>query len=275
MSGGAGTFLGGEQFFEELFPRAHAGINYIDVLPWIQAGKPDHIQGQVHYFNRFAHIQDKDFAAPGHGPGLDYQLDGFGNGHEVALHLRVGHRYGSAGGNLPAEKRHHAAVAAQHVAEADGGEDGFAGGVFLPDNEFGQSFGGAHDAGGIDRLVGGNHYKHFGPEAASCPGCVAGAQDVCLHCFGGVELHQGHVFMGGGMEDNVRPVLLEDCVYPGLVPNIGNLDGQGNSGKTILQIQTDAVDAVFAVAQEHQFFGIHCGHLAAELGADGAAGAGD
>ena len=61
---------------------------------------------------------DPVFAAAPQFPSLQHQLHGFGNGHEIPLHLRFGDRDGDAFGNLFLESQNHAAPAAQHIAKA-------------------------------------------------------------------------------------------------------------------------------------------------------------
>ena len=47
--------------------------------------------------------QDEDLPADAQAGGLQHQLHGFRDGHEVALHLRVGDRHRPAGGDLALE----------------------------------------------------------------------------------------------------------------------------------------------------------------------------
>ncbi|MNC74299.1 hypothetical protein D3C75_1256300 [compost metagenome] len=50
----------------------------------------NHLLGQFHNFHRLAHVQHEHIATLAHGAGLNYQLRGLGNGHEVAGDLGVG-----------------------------------------------------------------------------------------------------------------------------------------------------------------------------------------
>src|SRR3546814_19215982 len=54
----------------------------------------------------------------------DLQLRGFGDGHEIARDVAVRESDRAAGQDLLVEQRHHAARAAQHVAEAHHREAG-------------------------------------------------------------------------------------------------------------------------------------------------------
>ena len=80
--------------------------------------------GQVDDLDRLAHVEQEDLAALAHGGGLEHELDGLGDGHEVARHLRVRDGDGPAGGDLLLEDRDDRAGGAEHVAEPDGLELG-------------------------------------------------------------------------------------------------------------------------------------------------------
>ncbi len=85
--------------------------------------------GQVEDAHRLAHVEDEDLAALAHGPGLQHELRRLRDGHEVALHVRVGDRHRPAVGDLVPEDRDHRAGRAEHVAEAHGEEAGRRGGA--------------------------------------------------------------------------------------------------------------------------------------------------
>ena len=86
----------------------------------------DQVAGQVDDLDRLAHVEHEDLTAAAHGGGLQDELDGFGDGHEVAAHLGMGDGDRTAGGDLLLEDGDDAAVGAEHVAEADGDELGAA-----------------------------------------------------------------------------------------------------------------------------------------------------
>jgi len=121
---GEGVFEEGAQLFVELFAGADAGEFDFDVLAGTEAGEQNEVSGQVQDLDGRTHVEDEDLAAAGHGRGLKDELAGFGDGHEVAPHLRVGDGEGSAGGELPLEDGDDAAAGAEDVAEADGDELG-------------------------------------------------------------------------------------------------------------------------------------------------------
>ena len=147
--GGLVVLLVEEKLLVELFAGAQAGADDLFLAGAVEA---DHLFGQVLDFDRFAHVQDEELAALGHGGGLEDQGSGLGDGHEIADDLRVGQGHRAAGFDLALEDGHHGAVGAQDVAEADRHEFGFvmrnAG-----DDNLRQALGGAHDVGGVHGLV--------------------------------------------------------------------------------------------------------------------------
>ena len=109
----------------------------------------------------------------------------------------------------------HAAGGAEDIAEAHGHEPGFARVRDLEGLEIhlGQAFGGAHDAGGVDGLVRGDQDEAVDTVFQGEFGQPGGAEAVVLDGFAGLMLHHGHVFVGGGVEDDVGLVLREDLFH--------------------------------------------------------------
>src|ERR1039458_9813932 len=120
MGGGYGVLKYRVQLFVELLAGAHAGKFDLDVFIRPQPRQQNQVPGEVDDLYRFAHIQDADLAALSDGRGLQHELARFGNGHEEAPHVRMGHRHRSARRNLLLEDGDDAAVGAEHVAEAHG-----------------------------------------------------------------------------------------------------------------------------------------------------------
>ena len=127
---------------------------------------------------------------------------------------------GIGDGNRPAvadlllEDRHDAAGRAQDVAEADHGEPR---GRLLRervDVALGDLLGGPHDAGGTNRLVGGDHDEAQHAVTVGQVGHALGAQHVVSDRLADVRFHQRHVLVGGGVEDDFGAMLLEDLLHP-------------------------------------------------------------
>ena len=192
-----------------------------------------HAPGQMSDFDGFSHVEDVDFSAAAHGAGLQDEAAGFGDGHEVADDVGVGDGDGAAVGDLFAEARDDAAVAAQDVAEAGGGvacvavaaAAGVQFGVEGLDVHFGGALGGAHDVGGVDGFVGADHDELPDVVFEGEFGDVDGAADVGDDAFAGVFFDEGDVFVGGGVEDDVWVVLGDDVFAALAVADVGH-DGQ-------------------------------------------------
>ena len=269
------SFFGCQQFLDEFLPRARAGEFDGDVVVGFEAGQADKVAGEVDYFYWGAHVEDEDFAALGEGAGLEDELRGFGDGHEVALHVGMGDGDRAAGGDLFFEEGDDAATAAEDVAEADGGESGGAYAVEVLDDHFGDAFGGAHDAGGVYGFVGGDHDEDFRPVAVGRFGDGLGAEDVVVDGFFGLPLHEGDVLVGGGVEDDLWPGLGEDGVDALPVADVGDFRHEAELGVLGLEFAVDFIDAIFAFAEKVERFWCHRRYLPAEFGADGASRSGD
>jgi len=118
MRGRPVALVGMEERLVQLLARAQAGVDDRDVAPRLLAGQPDHLLRQQTDRYRVAHVERVHRLVGADRRCLQDQLAGFGDGHEVARHLGVGHRHRAALADLFAEQRHHAAGRVQHVAEA-------------------------------------------------------------------------------------------------------------------------------------------------------------
>ncbi len=154
----------GDLLLGELLARPKTGEDDLHILARHPAGEADQLLGQVEDPHRLTHLQHGDGARGlRQRPRLKHQLSRLGDGHEVALHLRVGDGDGAARGELPLEQRDDAPLRGQHIAEAHGPEVG-AGSVQVrqaEDDPLGDPLGRAHHARRLDRLVGGDQ-QHLG-----------------------------------------------------------------------------------------------------------------
>src|SRR5699024_10125261 len=142
--------------------------------------------------NRFAHVEDINLAALGHGAGLDHELGGFRNGHEVTGDVRVGDGDRPAVADLLPELWYDGTGRAEHIAEPHHGEDAImaiglpiTGGQAL-DDLLRNPLGRAHDVGWPYRLVGRNEDEALHAMSCSGLGYVAGADDVVAKAGAGV-----------------------------------------------------------------------------------------
>ena len=300
VGGFGGAFAVGEDFFKEFFAGAQAGVADGDVDVGPKAGEGDHAPGEVFDFDGFAHVEDVDFAALAHGAGLQDEAAGFGDGHEVADDVGVGDGDGAAFGDLFAEAGDDAAVAAEDVAEAGGGVAGggaggcgllgvavlrgcgrgvaaalVQGGVEGLDVHFGGAFGGAHDVGGVDGFVGGDHDELPDVVFAGEFGDVDGAGDVGDDAFAGVFFDEGDVFVGGGVEDDVGVVGGDDGAAAFAVANVGHDGDDGGLRVFGFDFEPDEVQRGFGVVEQDEFLRGEAAELADEFAADGAGSSGD
>ena len=177
--------------------------------------------------------------------------------------------------DLLAEQRHHRPRRAQHVAEAHHGQAG--GGQLLGqglDHQLGSPLGGAHHVGGAHGLIGGDQREASHTRASCGAGQHQGAEHVVGQAGEGIGLHQGHVFVGGGVEHHLYGLLLQHAA--GQLA-IGGATEHGHElhirGEAAAQLLIDGVEAGFAALEQHQAAGPERQDLTAELGADRATGA--
>ena len=226
--------------------------------------------------HRLAHLEHEHLAALHERAGADHELDRLRDRHEVARHvaMRDGHR--AARGDLAAEDRHDGARRAEHVAEPDRAERrlrvALVGGL---DGPLGERLGGAHDRGGRDRLVGRDEHEGRGPGLARDLAHHPRRQRVVAHRLDRVLLHQVHVLVGGGVEDDRGPVLREHLAHPLALLAVGE-HGDGVEHVAVLdQLAADLEQVVLGVVEQDELARADARDLAAQLGADRAAGARD
>src|SRR6185312_8379400 len=111
-----GTLFEVAKLFVKLFARARARELNSDVFIRTQSGENNQIARQIHDAHRVAHIEHEHLTAAPHRRSLQDELACLWNRHEETLHFRMRYRYRAAREDLLFELRHHAAVAAEHVA---------------------------------------------------------------------------------------------------------------------------------------------------------------
>ena len=239
-------------------------------------GQADKVAGHGVDLHRLAHIQNEYLAALGVVSRLQHQRHRFGDGHKEAGDLRVRHRYRAALSDLLFEQGDDAAVAAQHVAEAHRHEVRIgAAAVHHLHHHLAQALRGAHDVGGIHRLIRGDQHELLHAVLHRGHGHFIGAEDVVLDGLVGAVLHQGDVLVGGGVEHQLRSVLGHDVVQTAHVPHGADEHLQIQLRMGVAQLHLDIVGVVFVDIEDDQLFGVAFGDLAAQLAADGTTAAGD
>ena len=139
----------------------------------------------------------------------------------------------------------------------------------------GDPLGVAEHAGRVGGLVGGDVDE---PLDAAEPGGlehVQGAEDVGLDGLGGVLLEHRQVLERGGVEDHLGAAVGEDAGDGPGVADVAEDDVVGVEQRPAVDRELDGVQRGLVAVEHHQLGRLEAVDLAAELGADGAAGAGD
>ena len=281
MLGGLGLLGIVEDFLEEFLALAEPRELYLDIG---RMAEGYHTLGEIHYLDGLAHIEDEYLSTVADGACLEDELAGFGDEHEVAYDIGVGDGDGAASLDLLTEERDNGAVGAQYIAEAGGDElgdgwraidlgersvgaalcDGFVEGLAV---NLADALGAAHDVGGVDGLVGGNHDELLGAILDGEVSDDMGAEDIVLHCHGGVVLHHGDVLIGCGMEDIVGPVVSEELLHAGGVGDRGNDEYGVDGGELASHHQPDIVHGCLGLVDEDHLAGVEEGDLMDHLAA--------
>ena len=243
--------------------------------PDVLAGAFDEVLGDVQDPHWFTHVEDQDVGGPPDGTGLDGQLAGLGNGHEVARDLGMGDRDGTALLDLAGEGVQHRPARPENVAEPHGqpgatGLAGVEGGQFLR-----EAFGLAEHRGGVGGLVCGDVDQTLDPVLLGCAQHVEGADGVGLPAFEGILLEHRQVLQRGGVEHHVGTVVGEDLVEGLDVTDVAQHHVGGVQEALVVDGQLGSVQAGLVAVQHDQFLRPEPVELAGQLGADGAAGPGD
>ena len=291
-------------FFIELFTRAQTGILDSDIHIRPEAGELDEVAGEGVDLHRRAHVEDKDLAAVGIGAGLHDKRDSLLDGHEIADDIGMGDRDGAALLDLFFKDGDDRAVGAQDIAEAHSHElgpcmlkglcrDGVVGrgmgekrgnrvclaglDLFIKglDDHLAEALAGAHDVGGVDGLVGGDEDKALAAVKHGGISRAVGAEGVVLDRLAGAVLHEGDMLVGSGVIDDLWTVGAENLVQAAAVADRADERDKVQVGILLAQLQLDSIGVVLVDIENHQLFGVVRGDLAAELGANGAAAAGD
>ena len=293
----------GDKFLIKLFTGAQAGVADLDINIRFLARQADHVPGHLVDSDRLAHLEEEDLAVAAHRPGLEDELGRLLDRHEIAGDLGVGDGDRAAELDLALEQRQHRAGRAEDVAEAHRHEPGVVVRRLGPvrrrfrrlrhpppgraeaavpavagigqHQQFGQPFRGPHDVGRPHRLVGGDQDEALDPVADDRLDQQLAGEDIVVHRLPGVVLDQGHMLVGGGMEDDLRPVAAEDHVEQAHVLDLA--EHRHGIGDLVFmeQFHLDGVEVFLAAVEQDQPGRGEADDLAAQFGADRAAGPGD
>src|SRR6185437_12516012 len=269
-----GDFVAEEHFLIQLLAGAATGELDLDVVAFAETGETDHVAREVDDAHRLAHVEQEHFPALAEGAGLQHELHGFGDGHEVATHLGVGGIDKKDGFDLTDELWHDAAAAAEDVAEPHRDEIAVVLDRGLMHDVLGYALGGAHDVAGADGLVGRDEDEVLGAAGDGGGDDVAGAEDVVGDRFDDVLLHEGNVLVRGGVEDGEGPIGSEDAPDAIGVADVGDDLDELAEVAQLAKLLRDLEDGIFAMAEQHESRGLEGDELPAELAADRAARSG-
>jgi hypothetical protein len=211
-------FPGADEVLVQLLPLAQPREHDLDVVP---AAHLDEMPGDVVDAHGLTHVQNQDLARSPDGAGLNHQLAGLGDGHEVSGRVLVRDGDRAATAYLLGEQGQHRPSGPEDIAEAHRGVPAV-GVIAHPSGHlFGHAFGMAQDRGGVGGLVGGDVDEDLDVDRGRRLEHVAGTLDIGLPGLVRVLLQQGNVFQGRGVEDHLRPPVSEDPGEGLLVPDIG------------------------------------------------------
>ena len=273
---GRDLLTGADELLVELLARAHADELDLDIAIGLLARQADHVAGEIDDLDRVAHVQHVDLATPAQRARLHDERHGLRDRHEVARHLRVGHRHGAAARDLLLEDRDHRARRAEHVAEAHRNKARLDVGTVAErlDDPLAQRLRLAHHRLGCDGLVGRDEHEDLGAGLGSDLGERPRGERVVAHRLERVRLHQRHVLVRGGVEDDRGPVALEDAPHLGAVLDVADHRHDGREVALVDQLPLDLEQRRLRVVDDDQPLAADLGDLPAELGADRAARAG-
>ena len=186
-----------------------------------------------------------------------HQLRRLRDGHEVADDIRVRDRHRAAAADLLLEQRHHRAGRGEHVAEAHHAEARVRGALLQGlQHQLGQALGGAHDVGGIDRLVGRDQHEGLDAGLEGRLGRVPRADDVVVDALDHVVLDDRHVLVGGGVIDGLHAEGGEHLAHAVAVMRVAeqrhDLHRQLLVRRDLLQLALDVVERQLRHLEQHQ-----------------------
>ncbi len=183
----------------------------------------DHPPRQIPDPHRFPHIEHEYIAALRHRAGLNHELRGLRNGHEVADHLRVGNGDRTAGFDLLAEQRHHGTGRRQYIAEPHHAKARLAAPPMQPlQDDFGEPLGRTHDIGGVHGLVGRHQNESFHFRFMSRFGGIPRGDDVVVDPLDDVLFDDRDMFVRSGVVNGLHAIRLQDVAQAELVVRVAD-----------------------------------------------------
>src|SRR6516225_9861165 len=215
---GAGGVLADEQLLVELLATPEADIFDVDVafgivrVAHFEPGEADHGAGEIVDLHRRPHVEHEHLTAARHGAGLDHELGGFRDRHEVTNDFRVGDGQRAACLDLIAEALDHRARRIEHIAEAYHGEHGGAArrGQRL-ENQLSEPLARAHHIGRTYRLVARHEHEALHACLLGDLGESQRAEGVVLQAGEGIYFDEWHVLVGCGVINHLNAQCADDA----------------------------------------------------------------
>ena len=141
-----------------------------------------------------------------------------------------------------------------------------------------QPFGSAHHVGGVHRLVRGNQDKAFDVAFHSHLRRLVGAEDVVQDGLLAAGFHQGNMLVGRRVDHDIRLILAHHPPEGFLVPDAADFQHQGvgyQFAVFLLQFEEEIIHIVFGNIVKDQLLRGKGHDLAAQLGTDASASAGN
>jgi hypothetical protein len=208
---------------------------------------------------------------------LQNQSDGLGDAHEITLDfgMRDGDR--SASGNLVAENAEHAARGIQHIAEAHRAKGGAVRGIGLEfaHDEFGEVFRGAHHSGGVHSLIGRDEDEFAATIRGGGTSSHERADRIVADRLGGLALHERHMLVRGGVENESGFPFLKDGSHPFAIADIGGNRFHSRFLEIPHQFLLQHEQGRLRTLDQHQPARAMARQLATKLRANASAGSGD
>jgi hypothetical protein len=99
--------------------------------------------------------------------------------------------------------------------------------------------------------------------------------DIIEDGFRDIEFHKRHMFVRGGVEDDLGASFIEDISQSLEISDVGDERRYFDFGMSRTQVRVDLVNAVLIFINQNELFWRKKSQLSAEFGPDGTPGAGD
>ena len=131
-----------------------------------------------------------------------------------------------------------------------------------------QTFGTAHHIGRIHGFIGRDHDHFFSTILHSHISYLTGTCDIHQNSFAGIFLHQRHVFISGGMKDNLRMIEIEYHAYTFFHTHIANHRNKIYGRIFFLKFKTDIMQRSLGRVKHNEFLNTHLYKLTAKFTTD-------